>query len=411
MRKPLLVFGILANLFMLIYFKYSGFLLENMNLLFGSNFVLSNVMMPLGISFFTFQQLSFLIDTYRNEVPYYPIIDYALYVSFFPRLLAGPIITHDQIISQFRDKSRNAIDWENIAKGLYLFSMGLGKKVLISDIFGNVANWGFSNIPKLDSTNAIIIMLSYTIQIYFDFSGYCDMGMGISKILNIDLPINFNSPYKSFTITEFWSRWHMTLTKFFTKYLYIPLGGNRKGKVRTYINTMIVFLVSGMWHGANWTFLVWGECHGVFTIITKQWKEAFEKIHPALNWIITFTFVNFTWIIFRADSILDSLRIFKRIISLNFNPINSEILSVFNLKEFQFIFKNILNINISMMWPTMYLTLFFTIISISLLACKNVYEKSLSYKPTYRNLTSTVLIFFWSVISFAGVSTFLYAGF
>lgn len=177
-----------------------------------------------------------------------------------------------------------------------MFAYGLTKKVLIADTFGSVVNWGFANILKLDTISAIIVMLSYTINIYFDFSGYSDMAIGVSKMINIDLPINFNSPYKSLTIIEFWNRWHITLTHFFTRYIYIPLGGSCKGVVRTYVNTMLVFLISGLWHGANWTFVLWGAIHGAFMTITK-WKEIFiNKLHPAFDWMITFIFVNFAWL-------------------------------------------------------------------------------------------------------------------
>lgn len=257
-RKLVLSISILFNIGILFYFKYYDFFIENINFLFHTDFTLQKLILPLGISFFSFQQLSFIIDAYRSEVPRYTFLNYAVYVTYFPQLIAGPIVTHNELIPQLVDKNRQLINWGNVAKGFYIFVLGLSKKVLIADIFGNAANWGFSNISSLDSISAFVTMLSYTIQIYFDFSGYCDMAIGIGKIMNIDLPLNFNSPYKALTIAEFWQRWHITLTRFFTRYLYIPLGGNRAGKVRTYLNTFIVFLASGLWHGANWTFIVWG---------------------------------------------------------------------------------------------------------------------------------------------------------
>ena len=198
---------------------------------------------------------------------------YASFVTFFPQLIAGPIVTHDELIPQFIDEKKKRINWDNIAKGIYIFTIGMFKKVILADTFGNAVNWGFQNIAELDTSNALIVMLAYTMQIYFDFSGYCDMALGIGKMLNIELPLNFNSPYKALRITEFWDRWHITLTRFLTKYVYIPLGGNRRGRLRTYFNILIVFLISGIWHGANWTFILWGGVHGVFVILTRHFKR------------------------------------------------------------------------------------------------------------------------------------------
>lgn len=228
-RKVLLFLALATNIGVLFYFKYYNFFIENINILLKQDFPSQMILLPLGISFFTFQQISFVIDAYKEEMPRYGFINYASFVTFFPQLIAGPIVTHDELIPQFLDDSRKYFSWDNFAKGIYIFTLGLSKKVLIADTFGNAANWGFSNITELDTTNAALTMLFYTIQIYFDFSGYCDMAIGIGRMMNIDLPLNFNSPYKSLTITEFWNRWHMTLTRFFTKYIYIPLGGNQGG--------------------------------------------------------------------------------------------------------------------------------------------------------------------------------------
>jgi alginate O-acetyltransferase complex protein AlgI len=221
-RKIFLVLAVLFNLGILFYFKYFDFYLENVNALFRTNFVLKKLVLPLGISFFTFQQLSFVIDAYKGKVPKYDLICYASFVTFFPQLIAGPIVTHDELVPQFFNHDKKAFSWEHFSQGVYLFQIGLSKKVLIADVFGNAVNWGFSNIDKLDSTNAILTVLAYTIQIYFDFSGYCDMASGVGRMMNLELPVNFDSPYKALTIIEFWERWHITLTRFFTRYIYIP---------------------------------------------------------------------------------------------------------------------------------------------------------------------------------------------
>lgn len=256
-KKLLLFLAVAINIGSIFYFKYYDFFIDNINRLFKTNFNLLNLVLPLGISFFTFQQISFQIDHYRENVKY-DFLQYALFVSFFPQLVAGPIVTHDEIIPQFADRSRRTISLDNIGKGIISFTFGLSKKVLIADAIGNVANCGFSNIAGLDTTNAVLVMLAYTFQIYFDFSGYSDMAVGIGYMFNIELPSNFDSPYKSCSINEFWKKWHMTLTRFLRNYIYIPLGGNRKGRLRVYANIFIVYLFSGLWHGANWTFILWG---------------------------------------------------------------------------------------------------------------------------------------------------------
>ena len=237
-----MIFAVAVNLGIIGYFKYMDFFIENVNAVAGTDWPLKHIMLPLGISFFTFQQISFIVDTYRGQVPRYDFLTYACYVTFFPQLVAGPIVTHDELVPQLLDTSKKKIDWDNMAKGFYIFAMGLGKKVLIADVFGGAVNLGYGNIATLQATNAIVVMFAYSIQLYFDFSGYCDMAIGLGKMLNIDLPLNFDSPYKSLNLADFWNRWHMTLGRFFTRYVYIPLGGNRKGNMRTYFNIFIVFL-------------------------------------------------------------------------------------------------------------------------------------------------------------------------
>lgn len=408
-RKLFLTLAIIFNVGVLFYFKYYDFFLENINYLFKLDFTLNRLILPLGISFFTFQQLSFVIDAYRDEVPDYSFLEYALFVTFFPQLIAGPIVTHDELVPQFADKSNKVFSSENFSKGLYIFALGLAKKVLIADTFGNAANWGFTNYLELNTTNALLAMLAYTIQIYFDFSGYCDMAIGIGKMLNIDLPINFNSPYKALTITEFWDRWHMTLTRFFTRYVYIPLGGSRNGTWITYRNTMIVFFVSGLWHGANWTFVLWGGIHGGFIVLTKAFKQLFEKMHPALNWFITFSFVNIAWVFFRSDSILHALVLLKRIAVLNIGAIRDEFVDCFNLPEFVVLSE--LTGRDLRSYPYLYLVLFFLFTLSAMVGGKNSYEKMLVFRPSVRNSMMISGLLVWCILSFSGISTFLYFNF
>lgn len=408
-RKYFFCAALVFNIGLLFYYKYYDFFLENINSIFRQNFALKNILLPLGISFFTFQQISFIVDTYKREVPNYHFIEYACFVTYFPQLIAGPIVTHDELIPQFLNDSKKKFCWDNFAKGIYIFSLGLAKKVLLADTFGNSANWGFDNIAVLNSTNAILTMLSYSIQIYFDFSGYCDMAVGIGKMMNIELPLNFNSPYKALTITEFWDGWHITLTRFFTKYVYIPLGGKQEGEGKTYRNIFIVFLLSGIWHGASWNFILWGVCHGVFMIITKKYKNWFEYMHPVLSWMITFLFVNMTWVIFRADTIPDAFRLFNCIISFNFGEISPDITNCFNLPEFIWMFRTI--VPILHYYPQFCLMAFFIIAFVILLYSKNVYEKAEKFIPKISNAVAIAILFVWCIFSFTGVSTFLYFNF
>lgn len=407
-RKCFFYVALFVNIGLLFYFKYYNFFLENINFVFKQNFVLKSILLPLGISFFTFQQISFIADAYKGEIPNYHFVEYASFVTYFPQLIAGPIVTHDELIPQFLDDTKKRFCCDNFAKGIYVFSLGLGKKVLLADTFGNAANWGFDNIASLNSTNAILTMLSYTVQIYFDFSGYCDMAVGIGKMMNIDLPLNFNSPYKALTITEFWKRWHITLTRFFTKYVYIPLGGNRVGG-KTYINIMIVFLLSGIWHGASWNFILWGICHGAFEIITRKFKSQFKYMHPALSWMFTFLFLNVTWVIFRANTIRDAFKLFNCIISFDFGGISPDITSCFNLPEFILLGKTM--VPILTYYPQFFLMAFFIMAIVILLYSRNAYEKMERFVPGIFNIVTTAILLVWCIFSFSGVSTFLYFNF
>lgn len=233
-RKIAFALGLILNIGCLFYYKYYDFFISNINAAFKTSFALTNVILPLGISFFTFQQLSYVIDSYKIKVPQYNILDYSLFVTFFPQLIAGPIVLHNEIVPQFADKANQRFSYDSFGKGIYAFSIGLAKKVLLADTFGVIANWGFGNIETLGTINALIVMLAYTLQIYLDFSGYSDMAIGLGYMFNIELPMNFNSPYKAITVVDFWKRWHMTLTRFFTTYIYIPLGGSRGGIGRHY---------------------------------------------------------------------------------------------------------------------------------------------------------------------------------
>ncbi|MDR1615438.1 MAG: MBOAT family protein, partial [Syntrophomonadaceae bacterium] len=299
-RKTALFLGIVFNLYLLSYYKYAGFFIDNLNKLADTNVTVPSVILPLGISFFTFTQIAYLVDSYREQAREYSFINYGLFVTFFPHLLAGPIIQHKEIMPQFSDPQKRKLDFASLAPGLFLFFIGLGKKVYIADTFAIWANQGFDQALILSCPEAWITSLSYTLQLYFDFSAYTDMAIGAAMLFNIDLPVNFFSPYKSVNIQEFWRRWHITLGRFFRDYVYIPCGGSRTGELTTYFNLLMTFFLVGLWHGAGWNFILWGCMHGAALMVHRLWTKTKIKIPRILSWFLTFNFVNLAWVFFRA---------------------------------------------------------------------------------------------------------------
>lgn len=304
-NKIMLAFFIVLNLSMLFYFKYFNFLIENINDLLKAKITGINVIMPIGISFYTFQALSYLIDVYKREVRVQKSLPkLALYISLFPQLVAGPIVKYHDVCSEIENRST---DSEQFLRGIKRFIIGLSKKVLIANTLGKVVDDLFILAPEqMDSLTAWCGALFYSLQLFFDFSGYSDMAIGIGWILGFHFLENFNYPYISHSITEFWRRWHISLSTWFRDYVYIPLGGNRKGKFRTYLNLFIVFLATGFWHGAAWTFLIWGIWHGFFIIIEKffNWtKASVSFVGRTVQHIYLILVVLIGWVIFRSDTL------------------------------------------------------------------------------------------------------------
>ena len=316
-RRGLLVAGISANVLLLGYYKYYDFVIETANAAFGTHAALHDLILPLGISFFTFTQIAFLVDTYRKNVEEYSLMNYFLFVTFFPHLIAGPIIHHAEMMPQFKRMDNAVINYKNMSVGTFLVFMGLIKKVLIADRFGEWVSTGFDHPETLNLLSAWAASLSYTFQIYFDFSGYTDMALGAALLFNIKLPINFNSPYKALDIQDFWRRWHITLSRFLKEYIYIPLGGNRTREVLVYSNLMVTFLIGGLWHGAGWTFLFWGFLHGAAILVHRAWKKTGLAMPRWLAWLVTFNFVNIAWVFFRAKSWGDAMGVLKAMTGLN----------------------------------------------------------------------------------------------
>lgn len=421
--KITFVCGLFLNIGLLFYFKYFDFVIDNINYVLKTDFNTLGLLLPLGISFFTFQQLAFLVDTYKGKVAEQNLVDYALFVTFFPQLIAGPIVNHDEMLPQFQDLSKKHFQADNFYKGLRIFFRGLAKKVLLADVFGQAVNWGFQYYTLLDGLNSLLVILFYTIQIYLDFSGYCDMARGIGYLFNISIPVNFLSPYKSRNILEFWDRWHMTLTRFFTRYVYIPLGGNRKGTVRTYLNVFVVFLISGIWHGAGWTFVLWGVMHGILSVITRMWHKCKSRFHltlpekhflkgPAniLSIILTFFFVAFAWAFFRAESIGQAATMVSNVFSFEGNKVFLELASFFQIPEFWYVIKFLGLHN----YPLGYYYCFILFMAAAIFIIffsKNLYETEEKIKPGFWDALFTAFLAVWSTLSLSGVSTFLYFNF
>lgn len=300
--KPLFVLGLIFNIALLGFFKYFNFVVENINYFLDDKIGLEAIILPLGISFFTFQQIAYLADSYKGVTSNYDFFDYCLFIAFFPQLIAGPIVHHQEVMPQFFDVGRRNVNYENLSKGLFFFVAGLAKKVIIADTFALIASKGFSAPEYLMPWEAWITTFSYSIQLYFDFSGYSDMAIGLGLMFNISLPINFNSPYKAINIQDFWRRWHITLSRFLRDYIYIPLGGSRNGEWKTVSNLLVTFLIGGIWHGAGWTFIAWGFLHGVALVIHRQFNRLGMTLSKWVSIPLTFLFVNFAWIFFRAES-------------------------------------------------------------------------------------------------------------
>lgn len=330
-NKLILYFGVLSNLFLLGYYKYYDFFIENINLVFGSQFNLHNLILPLAISFFTFQQISYLLDAYKGKCKEQSFLDYSLFVTFFPQLIAGPIVHHSEMMPQFAQTNNKRFNYPNFIHGIIIFIIGLGKKVLIADALAQYADPVFI---AADTGNQISFIegwlgsLAYTFQIYFDFSGYCDMAIGVSLLFNINLPINFKSPYKSESIQIFWRNWHMTLSRWMRDYIYIPLGGGRCSEKRVLLNVFATAFISGIWHGAGWNFVLWGSMHGSALIIQRLWSKLNKPLPKWTAILTTFIFVHCAWIFFRATTFKGAYEILKSL--LDFKSISTPLFIEFN---------------------------------------------------------------------------------
>lgn len=446
-RRVVMITAVALNLGVLFYFKYFDFFLSTMNALFGTSAALRHILLPLGISFFTFQQISFIVDTYRGEVRNCSLTDYALFVSFFPQLIAGPIVNHGEMLPQFAHMGKEDVKWRRIAEGIGLFILGLAKKVLIADTFGAGVDYGYTHVELLGRADAVLVIIFYALQLYFDFSGYCDMARGIGKMLSIEIPVNFDSPYHAVNIVDFWKRWHITLNRFFMKYVYIPLGGNRKGAARMYLNLMIVFLLSGLWHGAGWNYLVWGAMHGVLYVLTRLWQRSLKPrmarnyagfpslskdaqhvqmptgqsgyrtparighgIMTFVSRILLFAYVAVAWVYFRAENIAQANRMLAAAVSGTVQKVSLELAECFQVDEFWYVIKvlhldNMAYSRYILMWVILAAGLYLALIG------RNAAQRM--DKMKYRTGSAVVfsVLALWCVLTFSRVSTFLYFNF
>ena len=326
----ILVLALVANLGALAYFKYANFFVDAINQAANTNLSLAQIVLPIGISFFTFTQIAYLVDTYRGKVQESRFIPYTLFVTFFPHLIAGPVLHHAEMMPQFARDDTYRFRLGNFIAGLAFFGIGLFKKVVLADGIQPFVGPVFESDPAhaLTMIEAWGGVLAYTLQLYFDFSGYSDMAIGLSKMINIDLPINFNSPYKATNISEFWRRWHMTLSRFLRDYLYVALGGNRRGVARRYLNLLLTMLLGGLWHGAGWTFVIWGGLHGLYLVVNNLWQMVRERgfkqdlsqstlAGRMASALLTFLCVVVAWVFFRAVSFDAAMGVLRGMFGLN----------------------------------------------------------------------------------------------
>lgn len=402
-RKVVLLLSIAINIGLIFYFKYFMFSISILNSLFKVGFPTWFIEMPLGISFFTIQQISFLVDSYRKETSDYGIVEYALFVSFFPQLVAGPIVLHDEMIPQFRNRKLCKVNYENIISGTILFTSGLFKKIMVADIFLIAVDWGYDNYNQLTAIETILVFLAFTLQLYFDFSAYSDMATGIARMFNWNIAINFDSPLKSLSINEFWTRWHMTLNRFLTKYVYIPLGGSRRGIAKTYRNLLIVFAISGLWHGANYTYILWGLLNGVACILYRVSAKIYDRLWKILRWGLNFTFVVFSFGLFRSNSVSKWIYMIKNA-CLGRWGISAEFMQQFKIKELVGVTRIL-----DHRYPYIEMIVLFVLSLMVVLFFENNYRRKIRINAVTCVVTSAILV--WCIFTLSSVTRFLYFNF
>ena len=338
--KYVMYAGVVLNLMFIAYFKYKNFILYTVDVLLGRDVAYPALFLPLGISFFTFQQIACLVDTYKGKIGKTSVVDYTLFVSFFPQLIAGPIVKYEELMPQIRKVSEeHFINWDNVCLGLAIFACGLFKKIVIADYLSPVSIMLFDSDISPTFYDSLLGTLAYTVQLYFDFSGYSDMALGLGFIFGVTLPQNFNSPYQSLSIIDFWRRWHMTLSGFLKDYVYIPLGGNGGGRYGKYRNLLFTMLIGGLWHGAGWNYVLWGGLHGVYLIVNhtfRAWTKGAVVMPRFISWGMTFSAVSFAWILFRSPSIDRAIDVMAGLTDITFTQISLHAITLSGAELYKF---------------------------------------------------------------------------
>ncbi len=426
-RKVLMISGIVFNVLLLAVFKYCDFFIDNINVIFKKDIAFLHLLMPLGISFYTFKQISVLADYHKDDNLSCTLLEYGIYMTFYPQFTQGPIVLQSEFMPQLRDHERKKWDSVYASKGLCRFTLGLAKKVLIADTIAKAVDGGYEELAEVNALGALVLILGYTLQIYFDFSGYSDMAIGLGNLFHIDLPENFDSPYKARSIDEFWDRWHITLTRFFTRYVYIPMGGSRKGEVRTYVNVFIVFLLSGLWHGAEWSFVIWGALHGVAMLISRMIREkaknpvkkAESRITGILKNVGIFVYVSIAWVFFRARDTKEAIEVITKVFLGGFDNMTEYIYEMFNKTvEISWLLRlDALGLEDKLGGMILILVLI-VLILICMLApnsrqmTENWQDKvTVSVRGYAVSIIITGLLFAWCVLSLSGVTSYVYWNF
>lgn len=407
----ILATGIVLNLLLLGYLKYTNFIIQNINAFWNLSITEKTIILPAGISFFTFQQIMFIIYYARNGEKNIGFVDYLVYVLYFPKLLMGPLVDPKSFLNELQ--TVRGVDYRSIVEGIQRIVVGLFKKVIVAEAMINAVEWGSNYISESTALDLIIVSFAYTMQIYFDFCGYSDIAIGVSKMFNIYLPNNFDSPYRATSISDFWRKWHISLTNFLTEYVYIPLGGNRKGRARTYFNILIVFLVSGIWHGANWTFIVWGIIYGMLMVVEKLLYRQINRIPKIIGRIYTLSIVNILWMFFWLDSIDDVLyaitKIWKGVFSGSW-VISESLKQCFLTKEMSAMIYLLNNDYISNHGTSLAMIV---VVCVSTIICQfPINSNNIKYKANTRTVFTTVILATWCFISMSvRTAGFIYSGF
>ena len=400
-RKRAFALAVGYHIAVLLVFKYAGFFT-------GGVFKMDWV--PLGLSFFTFQQLWLLKEVYTRQFAHRGLVnDLPWYALFYPTVTSGPILRPGAFFPQLTGEKFLRPDWEDIAAGVYAICCGTVKKVLLADPFGTLVNNGWARLGDLSAPAAWLVMLGYTLQLYFDFSGYCDIAAGIARLLGFRLPVNFNSPYRSLSIGEFWKRWHITLTTFLRECLYFPLGGSKKGEARTYLNIMIIFLVSGFWHGAGWTFIVWGALHGLAQVVERLWGKGRDRLPALIRWALTFAFVNIAWVFFRAPDFAQAAQLLRAAVTGGLAMPESWLAAGLFGKEVGAL--QILVPAIKPWTDILRVAMLYGIGMLTVLLPRNVIAQTEDFRPRWWQGAALVILTGWSILSFTGITTFIYSNF